>query len=72
MSPTILDSRINNLDVGIPVLQTEFEVRVQLISYIMLCVSPMIKSNILQDTGLYIQIVEAKLLFGQRMRGIDS
>jgi hypothetical protein len=67
MSPT-LDSRIKNPDVGIPVLQTQSEVKVQLISYIMLCVSPMIKSNILQlYTRLYIQIVEANILFGQRM-----
>ena len=30
------------------------------------------KLKILQYTGLYIEIVEAKILFGQKMWGIDS
>ena len=49
MSPT-LDSRIKTLDIGIPVLHIESEVKVQLINCIKLCVSPMIKFNILQYT----------------------
>jgi hypothetical protein len=63
------NTRFENKESGCwnPVLQTQSEVKIQLICYVMLCVSPMIKSNILQHTGLYIQIVEANILFGQRM-----
>jgi hypothetical protein len=33
---------------------------------------PMIKTNILQYTRLYIEIVEPKILFDERLYGIDS
>ena len=35
-------------------------------------VGPMIKSNIFQYTRLYMELVEAKILFYQRFRGTDS